>query len=69
MFFFKECMICLGSEMEYFDELSLTEENKLWYDHLKKLRNQPGYNLLPVNAPLSMPKRLSDKILFFNIPL
>ena len=59
-------MICLGSEMEYFDELSLTEENKLWYDHLKKLRNQPGYNLLPVNAPLSMPKRLSDKIRFFQ---
>ena len=59
-------MICLGSEKEYFDELSLTEENKLWYDHLKKLRNQPGYNLLPVNAPLSMPKRLSDKIRFFQ---
>lgn len=34
----------------------------MWYDPLKQFRIKPGYNILSIKNPLSMPKRLGDKI-------
>ncbi len=50
--------MCSNSDIHYIDE-SL---QGLWYDHLKKFRNKPGYQLLPTKHPSPIPKRLCDKI-------
>ena len=56
--FFKECTTCSDTDIHYIDE-SL---QGLWYDHLKEFRKKPGYQLLSSRNPLSIPKRLNDKI-------
>ncbi len=48
--------------MQYFDESNATLQQGIWFNHLKQMRNKPGYNLLPLKYPISMPQRLIDQI-------
>ncbi len=59
LIFFKECTICSDSTIHYIDETL----QGMWYDHLKQCRKKEGYQLLSTKNPVSIPKRLNDKIL------
>ena len=69
MFFhsvFFECAACSDSDIQFIDESNFSFLEKRWNFHMENLRHEPGYTILSIKHPLSMPTILSDKINAFQ---